>query len=501
MSGENSSKPTVSVTRTHVTIVDSNGVATSETAKTNDEAVELVEAAIARFRLAGWRDWQKSYDYETKTHTSTPRDQAEVKGLSAPSAEWIERLRKAPDDDAARLVLADELMQKSDPLGELIAVQCALHRAGPEPDANSAETRRLKLRESALLKSHAERWTAELQRYTTTFTFARGFVDEARLGANTLVKHARAVFEAAPLLRSLEMLGTPEPGELDELFRVPGMARLERLLASHTEVAEALVRAVDFKNLKSLVLQSANLGDARVAALVGAPQLAHLERLDLGDNELGGAAASAIGRAGLRLRALLLYKNSILAEGAKALAASPHLSDLEELGLGGNKIGSDAVERMAGAFRKLIWLDLRRSNLAPKGYSALAASRGFDSVRTLDLLGNKVGAPGAEALAKGGGLASLTDLDLCQTKLGDDGVAKLVEAPFLAHVTKLNLRSNALTDKSANVLAGAEVLANLTSLNLNNNDFTAKGRKTLAASKSLAKCRIYVDGGVQPLKR
>ncbi|MBA3541481.1 MAG: TIGR02996 domain-containing protein [Deltaproteobacteria bacterium] len=41
----------------------------------------------------------------------------------------IAAVAEAPDDDAPRLVYADWLMERGDPRGELVALQCALARA------------------------------------------------------------------------------------------------------------------------------------------------------------------------------------------------------------------------------------------------------------------------------------------------------------------------------------------------------------------------------------
>src|SRR5256885_1062335 len=42
--------------------------------------------------------------------------------------EFVAQIVAAPDDDRPRLVYADHLMERGDPQGELIAVQCALAR-------------------------------------------------------------------------------------------------------------------------------------------------------------------------------------------------------------------------------------------------------------------------------------------------------------------------------------------------------------------------------------
>ncbi|HZI13843.1 MAG TPA: TIGR02996 domain-containing protein, partial [Myxococcus sp.] len=58
------------------------------------------------------------------------------------------RILEHPDDDGARLVLADHLQEVGDPLGELIALQCA-----PQPDAD---------RIAEVLQQHRPTWEALL---------------------------------------------------------------------------------------------------------------------------------------------------------------------------------------------------------------------------------------------------------------------------------------------------------------------------------------------------
>ena len=60
-----------------------------------------------------------------------------------------------PDDDAPRAVLADALLEREDPRGELIALQL-------RPELGEAETKRV----AALLRKHEKQWLGELHRIT-----------------------------------------------------------------------------------------------------------------------------------------------------------------------------------------------------------------------------------------------------------------------------------------------------------------------------------------------
>ncbi|NMO21173.1 TIGR02996 domain-containing protein [Pyxidicoccus fallax] len=80
----------------------------------------------------------------------TRREESEAR--SAPLREELfARIGANPDDDGARLVLADHLLEHEDPLGELIMLQCQ-----PRPD---------EARVAQLLELHGAKWEAQLGPY------------------------------------------------------------------------------------------------------------------------------------------------------------------------------------------------------------------------------------------------------------------------------------------------------------------------------------------------
>jgi len=85
-----------------------------------------------------------------------------------------------PDDDNARLVYADALLEQGDPRGELIALQCRLAR---EPDL--PEARQLRKRAGELLDSHGKQWLGELAAIVRAgYRFERGFLAVCRVDNN-----------------------------------------------------------------------------------------------------------------------------------------------------------------------------------------------------------------------------------------------------------------------------------------------------------------------------
>src|SRR5262245_39833845 len=124
-------------------------------------------------------------------------------------ADFIEAILAAPEDNAPRLVYADWLLERDDPRGEFIRLQCELQTIA---DGDSKVALRLKKRENALLKEHREQWTAglrgELQRNRVQkYEFRRGFVEYVQAEGALFESEERvaALFDAAPLLSDLEL--------------------------------------------------------------------------------------------------------------------------------------------------------------------------------------------------------------------------------------------------------------------------------------------------------
>lgn len=89
--------------------------------------------------------------------------------------EFIDAILAAPDDDAPRLVYADALIERGDPRGELITVQCARARLEREGKRGSAEDFRLWEREDQLRRLELHPETTVIPH--TTMSVRRGFAD------------------------------------------------------------------------------------------------------------------------------------------------------------------------------------------------------------------------------------------------------------------------------------------------------------------------------------
>lgn len=111
-----------------------------------------------------------------------------------------QRVAAHPDDEEARRVLADALLERGDPRGELIAVQCRL--AAVPQDEWGPEERRLAEREQALLDAHGAAWVQGWP-FELLPVFVRGFPERQEAYASVFVRYAERAFRIAPTLRDV----------------------------------------------------------------------------------------------------------------------------------------------------------------------------------------------------------------------------------------------------------------------------------------------------------
>jgi len=126
-----------------------------------------------------------------------------------------------PEDDAARLVYSDWLLQQGDPRGELIAVQCALVTTPP------AKRRALVKREKELLRKHRKTWTKEAMQVAIECRLSRGFVDQVKATSAAFASKGAVLFDHDPIEELV--LSKPTGGGLKVLGAAAHLARLRSL--------------------------------------------------------------------------------------------------------------------------------------------------------------------------------------------------------------------------------------------------------------------------------
>jgi carbon storage regulator CsrA len=198
-----------------------------------------------------------------------------------------------PDDDGLRLIFADWLEERGDPLGEFIRAQCEVARL-PVGDPRHS---RLRERARSLWAAHGESWKAALPavlRSAVFELFERGFLESAVLSVDEFLGHAEAIFAAAPV-RNLRLWHSwshiPLGTQVASLAASPYLSRLSILdltkLGLGDEGAMRLAASPYTASLRVLGLRGNRIGDAGAQALAASPHLANLTTLDLTENPLG----------------------------------------------------------------------------------------------------------------------------------------------------------------------------------------------------------------------
>jgi uncharacterized protein (TIGR02996 family) len=246
-----------------------------------------------------------------------------------PEEAFLEDILAHPEDDTPRLIFADWLDDRNEPLGEFIRIQVELAKL---PD-NHPRRSRLEWRCEQLLEQHEVRWLGPVAKLLPLecyrFIWQRGFVTEligwGHEASRSLAQHIGIVLQTAPL-ESLRLLPTggihsagPLPWDPPKPDLVLDKMRLEdlALLLNAPEIAR--IRLLDLGGEVHPVIEgrelivSHQLGDAGARLLAGAEHLHGLKELLLSDNLISDA-------------------------GAWALANSPHLTGLTRLDLSHNLI-------------------------------------------------------------------------------------------------------------------------------------------------------------------
>ena len=197
----------------------------------------------------------------------------------------------------------------------------------------------------------------------------------------------------------------------EQLARSPHLANLEELDLSENEIGETGARAIaaspHLAKVRRLELRDNRLGPVGAEALAGSDRLAALHRLGLAHNEVGLPRLLSLGRvcALLGVPALDLSANGLKAAGLRAILFRPQGVDagpvrLAELDLSGNEELGDNGARVLAAcphLTDLTALRLTNCGIGDEGARALAGAQHLNRVEALDLENNPIGDAGARA--------------------------------------------------------------------------------------------------------
>ena len=207
------------------------------------------------------------------------------KAIAEQRAAGYTEIADALDDPQARVVLADDLQERGEPQGELIAVQSAL--AGE--DLGAAERKKLEKREVALLTANHERWWGPLSQFLRRpgnklpahppleVTWDRGFVSAVRIQRSMKFQfdHVYGELRKLPIARTIKKLVLGDP-QLDAA---------RNTVIHYGTIFQVMEREGIPPHLTELVIGDVtpqrrprvHLGDARGAIMA----CTHLERLEV----------------------------------------------------------------------------------------------------------------------------------------------------------------------------------------------------------------------------
>jgi uncharacterized protein (TIGR02996 family) len=169
--------------------------------------------------------------------------------VSVTRDELLQVIAENPADENAWLLYADWLQQRSEPRGELIALDIALEQASGErkTELEAARVELLASYGAALLGETFAKFVASGY---AEVVWHRGFITVFGYVGNTRVTHLRAVGWLVKLI-----LDNPEP-----------FTFLKKLTLSHTDIAD-VVPFAQFKHLVEIDVRSTNVKAASVEKL------------------------------------------------------------------------------------------------------------------------------------------------------------------------------------------------------------------------------------------
>jgi uncharacterized protein (TIGR02996 family) len=352
-----------------------------------------------------------------------------------------------PDDDTARLVLADWLQERDDPRGELVRVQVRLHAL---PATEHAEYDKLFAYHQRWMKKHLRRWDAETNNFIWHFgPHNRGlplvghysdsdhfWIDPTNFGERL----AATIEQGWPEL----VWVVPEYEDIEDpfaCFREPPYAGsptpIGIVLDANAGVPEAPIELLaDVPNLRGLALPDSALAPELFPQLA---RLTGLHHLELGDTPLSDTQVKQLARL-KELRTLRASYSNLSHLGLRSLRKFEHL---RELALSVPNVELSGF-RALGEIATLEVLEL--TGVSDTEVSAL---RGLSRLRDLRLPAGMVEGTGIE------NFPLLTELRLQDSEADDTGMACLGALPRLQF---LDLTSSHITGETLKHLSGAKWL-------------------------------------------
>ncbi len=222
-------------------------------------------------------------------------------------------------------------------------------------------------------------------------------------------------------------------------------------------------------------------GDISSQGLDHIARLILLERLNLSDKVGNTGLNRAVQLPALKGLYLVGNNTRITNQGLKALSKS---ETIEELSLGGERIGDEGLANITG-LKTLRYLILSGTNFTDAGLAHLTA---IPSLEIVNVMHQSIGDEGVRHLSR---LPALKHLCLYNTQVSDQGLASLTALPNLQKldIGKRDAGQTQITDAGMAHLAR---IPSLTYLDLPNGGITDQGLARIATLKNLR--HLWVGG-------
>lgn len=236
-----------------------------------------------------------------------------------------------------------------------------------------------------------------------------------------------------------------------------------------------------------------NLHDVDIAgdrfAWTDAPDLAHVSILRVFDERFNDDVLERWLRFSMSRRITdLALGGGMTDRGACRLAADECLSNIENLGLFRNEIGSVGLAALIGSpwlGRKLRRLLLGRNWLGQAGAAALASETAIGDLDLLDLDCNRLDGGAIRNLVKAPVLSGVRVLNLSNNPIGAEGCAALASCRYLDQIEVLFLHGCQLDDEAVATLLRAPFMSRLRNLALSANELSMSAIERIASRRDL----------------
>lgn len=376
--------------------------------------------------------------------------------VTLPQEQYLDTIRKNPDDSVPRRAYAEFLRSTGDPRAYLIDLQCPAEDIDPVERIFHAAT--VAERIKTLGRLERDRLNALFSLCIHRPVFERGFIVEADIPIREFSKNADTIAREVPLLERVHLGMGIRPEEIAKLKKITFPKNLN---------------GISFGTYYKQFPAPKGSGDACVQELLALQNLPSLQYLCIGGSDLTSHSVHTIAQSG---------KTRLL----------------KTLRLPRNSIGDDGVEHLCdGHLNNLTSLDLENNRLSSKSIANIRSSQLAAQLDHLNLSSNDIGDEGLALLSEQEAWQRLTYLNIAWSSFSPEAIAAFLESPLAAQLIELDLSHHQLPIRIIKKLSTLP-LPNLKHLILEFTGLNAGTIRALAASGNLRHCIIDITGNSWP---